>query len=84
MPLIRMDIKINYSEELEVEVKSQINFIREEFECLFGDKANFDETDRKTAMDLLNHLAKQIDQSVPIDILSQTLEHLEQRYSGLF
>jgi hypothetical protein len=84
MPLIRMDIKINYSEELEVEVKSQINFIREEFECLFGDKANFDETDRKIAMDLLNHLAKQIDQSAPIDILSQTLEHLEQRYSGLF
>ena len=79
-----MEIKINYSEELDLEVKNQINFIREEFECLFGDKATFDEKDRKMAMDLLNHLSKQLDQSAPIDILSQTLEHLEQRYSGLF
>jgi hypothetical protein len=79
-----MEIKIDYSAELVTLDKKQIDFIRGEFDEIFGHKKRFTKQDHKIAKDLLNYLSKLIDTPVCLDALSDTLKYLEKRYAALF
>jgi len=67
-----MEFYIDYSAELELDVKRQIEFIRDEFTYLFGNKEVFSEQDRVMAHDLLRHLSRIINTPVCLDYLTQT------------
>ena len=79
-----MEVQINYRLELESDVREAIDFIREEFMFLFGQKHIFTKNDRQTALDLINHLAKLIETPVCLDHLAQTLKEIEDVYPMLF
>lgn len=84
MVLQKMQIRINYTSEIDTTIMEQINFIREEFELLFGGKTEFSENDRETARSLLHHLSKIINSANCINHLTQTLEELEETFPTLF
>ena len=79
-----MQIRINFSSEIDQSIKDQINFIREEFEYLFNGKPEFTQDDRNIARGLLHHLSKIIDSANCIDYLTKTLEELEVSFPTLF
>jgi hypothetical protein len=79
-----MELKVDYTVELEASIQDQIGFVKEEFDILFGNRIEFTEHDRELAADLLNYLSKVIDQPICLDYLTKTLESLEKRYPLLF
>ena len=79
-----MQIRINFSSEIDQSITDQINFVREEFEYLFNDKSEFTQEDRDTAKGLLKHLSKIINSANCIEYLTKTLEDLEVSFPTLF
>ncbi|MHA1521840.1 MAG: hypothetical protein ACTSVZ_06965 [Promethearchaeota archaeon] len=79
-----MQIRINFSSEIDQSIKDQIKFVREEFEYLFNEKTDFTQEDRDIAQGLLHHLSKIINSANCIDYLTQTLEDLEVSFPTLF
>ncbi|MHA1673868.1 MAG: hypothetical protein ACTSYI_09585 [Promethearchaeota archaeon] len=79
-----MQIRINFSSEIDQSIRDQINFVREEFEFHFNGKNEFTPEDRNTAKGLLNHLSKIINSANCIDYLTKTLEDLEISFPTLF
>ncbi|UYP44125.1 hypothetical protein NEF87_000410 [Candidatus Lokiarchaeum ossiferum] len=79
-----MKIAINYREEIETNIREDIEFVRDEFECLFGQKNKYTLQDKNIAIGLLNHLSKLIETPICLDFLSRTLEDLELNYPTLF
>ena len=79
-----MQIRINFSSEIDQSIKDQINFVREEFEFHFNGKNEFTKDDRNTAKGLLHHLSKIINSANCIDYLTKTLEDLEISFPTLF
>ncbi len=79
-----MQIRINFSSEIDQSIRDQINFVREEFEFHFNGKNEFTQEDRNTAKGLLNHLSKIINSANCIDYLTKTLEDLEISFPTLF
>jgi hypothetical protein len=79
-----MEVQINYRLELEMDVREAIDFVRDEFMFLFGQKLTFTETDRQIATDLINYLAKLIETPLCLDHLAKALKEIEQIYPTLF
>ena len=79
-----MEVQINYREELEADVRKAIDFMRDEFMFIFGQKLTFTERDRQIAMDLINYLAKLIETPVCLDHLAKALKEIEEIYPILF
>jgi hypothetical protein len=79
-----MDLHINYNSELEKSVRQEIEYIKEEFELLFGHLDRFEPQHKRLAANLLNYLSKMIETPVCLDYLTQTLQILERKYSALF
>jgi len=79
-----MEVQINYRLELEADIREAIDFVRDEFMFLFGQKLTFTEIDRQIATDLINHLAKLIESPLCLDHLAKTLKEIEQIYPTLF
>ncbi|MHA1777730.1 MAG: hypothetical protein DRO88_08840 [Promethearchaeia archaeon] len=79
-----MQIRINYTSEIDHTIIDEINFIRDEFDILFGQKTLYTSEDRQLARKLLNHLSKIINSANCLDYLTQTLEDLEDSFPTLF
>ena len=79
-----MELQINYRLELEADVREAIDFIRDEFMHLFGQKRTFSEKDKQLALDLINYLAKLIETPVCLDHLAKALKEIEDIYPTLF
>ncbi len=79
-----MKIHVNFKSELEDNVLDQINFIKGDFNILFGKRTSFTQKDRDTAIDILHYLSKSIDTPKGVEFLSETLEALEETYPTLF
>ena len=79
-----MEVKINFSKNLERDFKKEINFIKEEFELLFGHKIYYTEAGKRQALDLLKYLTKNIDSPIYLRELEETLTFLEEKYVNLF
>ncbi len=78
-----MEIKINFYAELEANTYKQIQFIREEFDYLFGHKMHFSAEDQKVAAGLINYLARIAIHPSAIQQLSKVLEDIESKYPNL-
>jgi hypothetical protein len=79
-----MEIEIDFNAEIREQIEDQIQFIREEFDALFGNHNEYTEKDKALAAQLLNYLSKIIDQPICLDFLSKTLQNLEEKYPCLF
>ncbi len=79
-----MELRINYSEEIESQVKKEIEYIKGEFDEMFSHKVHYNEHDKCKAMALLEYFSKTLKTSMCFDYLADTLKYLERTYSGLF
>lgn len=79
-----MELKVDYTVELEATIQDQIAFVKDEFDIMFGSRKEFTEHDRELAADLLNYLSRVIIHPICFDYLTKTLESLEKRYPLLF
>ncbi|MCF2140293.1 MAG: hypothetical protein K9W44_09595 [Candidatus Lokiarchaeota archaeon] len=79
-----MQIRINFSSEIDQTIINEINFIREEFNYIFGDKEKYTAEDRKIARNLLHYLSKKINSANCIEYLTNVLEDLECSFPTLF
>jgi hypothetical protein len=79
-----MRITVDYEEEFESEMQQEIDFIKEEFALIFGDRATFTPKDRDLAFAILSQLSKRLEQTYSLEHFPQTLTDLERQYPQLF
>lgn len=79
-----MRINIDYMEEFEAELQQELDFIKEEFNILFGYRRDFNQKDRSLAFALLAQFSKKMEQIYFVDYFPQTLKELEEKYPQLF
>ena len=79
-----MEVKINFTQEMKSEIRSSIDYYKNEFDLQFGQKTEFSESDKRIALELLDHFSENMDTAMCIDYLSDMLRYLETRYEKLF
>ena len=79
-----MQIRINYHTEIENIIFQRVEYLREEFHHLFGQKSYYTDDDRKTAMEIINYLTKTIESPQELNYILHILENVEEQYPLLF
>ncbi|MHA2007840.1 MAG: hypothetical protein ACXABO_04930 [Promethearchaeota archaeon] len=83
-----MEVSLRYHEVLEEDLVMELEWLKEEFELLFASIIeNHTEMDKSIANDILDHILENTDlngNNVLLDLLDETLEIIEGKYSALF
>ncbi|MHA2007838.1 MAG: hypothetical protein ACXABO_04940 [Promethearchaeota archaeon] len=83
-----MEASLKYHEIFEEDLVIELEWLKEEFELLYTSKIeNHTNMDKNIANDILNYILENTDVNgnvLLLDLLDETLENIEKRYSTLF
>ena len=65
-------------------MRESIDYLKNEFDELFGHKIYYNAQDKALALEILEHFSKTIQSPYCLDDVTDILKYLERNYKGLF